>query len=94
MRQLNEQAATLRQQGVAILGVQTLVTSGEIFNEWRSENPVSFQVGRATENSPKTKWVMDAPSLPWLMLTDTQHRVASEGFTLEELDEELKKLPK
>jgi len=31
--------------------------------------------------------------LPWLILTDANHRVIAEGFSLDELDVQIKKLP-
>ena len=94
MRRLNEQAAALRQQGVTTLGLQAVVTSGEIFNEWKSESPVSFPLGRATEKSENINWVLSVPSLPWLILTDAKHRVVAEGFAPQDLDAEIKKLAK
>jgi len=94
MRQLNEQAGALRQQGVIVLGAQALVTSGEIFNQWRSSSPISFPLGRVLEKSEKTKWVLSAPELPWLILADSHHSVVAEGFAFDELDEQIKKLAK
>ena len=55
VRQLDEQAAALRQQGVTVLGVQAAVTTDEILNEWKSASPVSFPLGRVTEKSEKIK---------------------------------------
>ena len=94
VRQLDEQAAALRQQGVTVLGIQAVVTGGEIFNDWKSSSPVSFPLGRAAEKSEKTKWATSVPALPWLILTDAHHRVIAEGFALDELDAQLKNLPK
>jgi protocatechuate 3,4-dioxygenase beta subunit len=94
VHQLDQQAAALRQQGVTVLGVQAVVTGGEIFNEWKSASPVSFPLGRAAEKSEKTKWATSVPALPWLILTDAHHRIVAEGFTLDELDAQLKNLPK
>jgi protocatechuate 3,4-dioxygenase beta subunit len=93
VHQLNEQAAALRQQGVTVLGVQAAVTSDETFNEWKTASPVSFPVGRVTEKSEKSKWASAVPALPWLILTDANHRVIAEGFSLDELDVQIKKLP-
>jgi hypothetical protein len=93
VHQLDEQAAALRQQGVTVLGVQAAVTSDETFNEWKSASPVSFPVGRVTEKSEKSKWASAVPALPWLILTDADHRVIAEGFALDELDAQIKKLP-
>lgn len=92
VRQLGEQAAALRQQGVTVLGVQAAATSDETFNEWKSATPVSFPVGRVTKKSGKSKWASEVPALPWLILTDANHRVIAEGFALDELDAQIKKL--
>jgi protocatechuate 3,4-dioxygenase beta subunit len=94
VHQLDEQAAALRQQGVTVLGVQATVASDETFNEWKSASPVSFPVGRVTEKSDKTKWVASVSALPWLILTDADHRVIAEGFLLDELDAQIKKMAK
>jgi protocatechuate 3,4-dioxygenase beta subunit len=94
VHQLDEQAPALRQQGVTVLGIQAVVTGGEIFNEWKSSSPVSFPLGRATEKSEKTKWATTVPALPWLILTDANHHVIAEGFDFDELDAQIKKLPK
>jgi hypothetical protein len=94
VHQLEEQAVALRQQGVTVLGVQAAVTSDEIFNEWKSTSPVSFPLGRVTEKTEKTKWATAVPALPWLILTDASHRVVAEGFALDELGAQIKKLAK
>jgi hypothetical protein len=49
-------------------------------------------VGRLADKSDSLKWASEVESLPWLILTDKDHRVAAEGFTLEELDTKLKAL--
>ena len=94
VHQLAEQAAALRQQGVTVLGIQAAVTSDETFNEWKNGSPVSFPVGRVTEKSEKSKWASAVSALPWLILTDANHRVIAEGFTLDELDAQIKNLAK
>jgi hypothetical protein len=94
VHQLDEQAAALRQQGVTVLGVQAAVTSDETFNEWKNASPVSFPVGRVTEKSEKSRWASAVPALPWLILADANHRVITEGFSLDELDAQIKKLTK
>jgi protocatechuate 3,4-dioxygenase beta subunit len=94
VHQLDEQAVALRQQNVSVLGVQAAVTSEEIFDEWKKASPVSFPVGRVTEKSEKSKWALAVPALPWLILTDANHRVIAEGFALDELDAQLKALTK
>jgi hypothetical protein len=94
VQQLGEQAAALRQQGVTVLGVQAAVTTEETIAEWQSASPVSFPIGRVTENSAKSKWASSVPELPWLILADASHRIVAEGFPLDELDAQIKKLAK
>jgi protocatechuate 3,4-dioxygenase beta subunit len=94
MRQLNDKAGALSQQGITVLGAQALITGGEIFNEWRGSSPVTFPLGRVTAKTEKTKWVLDISTLPCLILTDGEHHVVAQGFEMEELDEEIKKLAK
>ena len=94
VHQLEEQATALRQQGVTVLGVQAAVASDETFNEWKNANPVSFPIGRVAEKSEKSKWATGVPALPWLILTDADHRVIAEGFAFDELDAQMKKLAK
>ncbi len=46
------------------------------------------------EKSEKSRWAFGVESLPWLILTDKQGRVAAEGFPLDELETKLRALPK
>jgi protocatechuate 3,4-dioxygenase beta subunit len=94
VRQLDEQAAALRQQGVTVLGVQAAVTTDDALNAWKTASPVSFPLGRVAEKSEKSNWASVVPALPWLILADANHRVIAEGFALEELDAQIKNLPK
>jgi hypothetical protein len=91
---LDERADALRQQNLCVIGVQSSVTSDEVFNGWKSASPVSFPVGRVTGNTGEFKWALDAPESPWLILTDASHQVIAEGFSLDELDAQLRKLVK
>ena len=91
---LDEQAAALGQKNICLLGVQSAITGDDIFNGWKSANPVSFPVGRVTEKSKESKWAADPPALPWLILADANHRVIAEGFSLDELDAQIQKVTK
>jgi protocatechuate 3,4-dioxygenase beta subunit len=94
LRQLNEQAAALRQRGVLLLGVQAAVIDDETFNAWKAASPVSFPVGRVTEKSEKSRWATNVNALPWMILADAGHKVVAEGFSLDDLDGQLKALAK
>jgi protocatechuate 3,4-dioxygenase beta subunit len=94
VRQLTEQHDALRQKGLTVLGLQAAVTTAESFKEWKDATPVPFPVGRLAAKADKTKWASDVTSFPWLILTDGQHRVAAEGFALDELEAKLKAVAK
>lgn len=89
---LEVQAPGLRQRHISVIAVQSVATSDAIFDAWKSASPVSFPVGRVTEKSGKTRWATSASTLPWLILTDATHRVIAEGFSLDDLESQLKKM--
>jgi protocatechuate 3,4-dioxygenase beta subunit len=92
INQLAGQMAALQGQEVTVLGVQAVVTTDDVFNEWKSAGSVAFPVGRVTDKSAKNKWATNVPALPWLILADAGHRVIAEGFALDEVDAQVKKL--
>ncbi len=93
VHQLDEQSAALKLQGVTTLGIQAAITTDAILNDWKIASPVTFPLGRVTEASAKSKWASSVPALPWLILADAHHQVIAEGFALDDLDAQLKKLP-
>jgi hypothetical protein len=93
-RLLAEQHDALKQKGLTVLALQAALTPADSLKEWKQANPVPFPVGRVAEKSDKTKWAAEAESLPWLILADSNGRVAAEGFALEELEAKLTALSK
>jgi len=91
---LEQQAAALDQKKVGVVGVQAAVTDAAVFNQWKTDSPVSFPVGRITEKADKSRWASSVTALPWLILADASHRVVAEGFSLDELDAQIQKLGK
>jgi protocatechuate 3,4-dioxygenase beta subunit len=93
-RLMSEQNDALKQKGIVVAAIQATVTTDESFNEWKNANPPPYPVGRLVKKSSEAKWVTGVESLPWLILTDKEHRVAAEGFALDELDAKLNALAK
>lgn len=89
-RLLAEQAGALREKGVEILLIQAVAATPESMQEWKQSNPVPFPVGNIGENARSARWVSDAGSFPYLILTDAERRVTAEGFAFDELDARLK----
>jgi hypothetical protein len=53
---------------------------------------LSFPVGSLGDDAEKTLFAWGVRGLPWLILTDREHAVRFEGFTVDALDEKLKAL--
>jgi len=94
LRQVTGQHEALRQKGLMVLGVQAAVIDSRSFQEWKGSNAFPFPVGHVAEESEQTAWVTGIASLPWLVLTDAQRRIAAEGFAIEEIDAKLKAVEK
>jgi hypothetical protein len=94
LRLLSDQQEALKQKGITLLAAQVAATPDDTFKAWKDANPLPFAVGRVTEKSDKIKWATEVESLPWLILIEAQHRVAAEGFSIEELDAQLPAISK
>ena len=89
---LAQQAAALWQRNITVLGVQSATITDDDFRAWKTANPVFFPVGRVTKKTDESRWATSVPKLPWLILTDGNQRVVSEGFSVDKLEALLKKL--
>jgi uncharacterized GH25 family protein len=85
-RELIEQQAVLRQNGVALLAAQTVPASDEAWAEWKEIDPGLSPLGRVTEKSDQNKWATGLENLPWLILVDKQGIVTDEGFPIQDLE--------
>jgi len=87
--QLAKQAEQLKQIGVTVVAVQASEVDENALNEWVKDYNIPFPVGMVQGDEEKTRFTWGVRSLPWLILTDKQHVVTAEGFTLTELNEKL-----
>jgi protocatechuate 3,4-dioxygenase beta subunit len=94
LRLLGDQAAALKQKGVAVVVIQVGPLTGDAFAAWKKEAALPFPVGRPETKPEQARAAWGAAALPWLILTDKTHRVAAEGFAPEELDARIEALPK
>jgi len=85
--QLAKQAEQLKQKGVTIVAVQASKVNESTLNEWMKKNNVPFAVGMVQDDDEKTRFAWGIRSLPWLILTDNEHIVRAEGFSINELNE-------
>ncbi len=90
VRQLSERAQELKARNVLIAAVHASKVDRTTLNEWVNRNNIPFPVGMVQGDVERTRFTWGVKSLPWLILTDTQNVVTSEGFGLSELDELIK----
>jgi len=84
--QLSKRAQELRAKDVVVIAVQASKIEQAKLDEWKKENNISFPVGVIRRDGAHTRRVWGVRSLPWLILTDTEHIVLAEGFNIDELD--------
>jgi hypothetical protein len=72
-----------------VAAVQASNVDEDTLNEWIKKNNIPFHVGMIQGDEEKTCFTWGVRSLPWLILTDKEHIVCAEGFSLAELDEKL-----
>lgn len=87
--QLTKQARELKEKGITIIAVQALKVYEYTLDEWIKDNKIPFPVGTIKDNENKTRITWGIKSLPWLILTNKQHIVTAEGFTIDELDSKI-----
>ena len=59
-------------------------------NPWAKRNNIQPPVGASMKGLPVLGYTWGVKSLPWLILTDKNHIVTDEGFSITELDEKIK----
>jgi uncharacterized GH25 family protein len=94
LRLLGEQAAAIKEKGVAVIVIHNGTMTEDDFKAWKQEAALAFPVGCFKGDAEKGRSAWGASALPWLILTDKAHRVTAEGFPLEELDAKLKDIAK
>jgi len=84
--QLAGQAKDLQEKGVQVVAVQVPNVDEEELDAWAARQKIPFPIGRIESDIEKAKCAWGVQSLPWLILTDTNHVVTAEGFRLDQLD--------
>ncbi len=88
--QLSKSAQELKIKDIEIIAVHASKIEKAKLNEWIRENNISFPVGMIEMEEEQTKFNWGVKALPWLILTDKNHIVKAEGFSINELDEKIK----
>jgi hypothetical protein len=92
LRVLAEQAAALKDKGVAVIVLQAGAMSDEAFAAWKRDAALPFPVACFKTKPEQARAAWGAAALPWLVLTDKAHRVTAEGFAPDEVAAQLQAL--
>ena len=92
MTQLAKQAESLKDKGVIVVAVQASKIDQNALDGWAKKYNVPFLIGMVQSDSETTRFALGVKSLPWLILTDTNHFVRAEGFTMNDLDMKLQRI--
>lgn len=84
--QLGQRAQQLQRQGISVMAVQASPIEQKTLAEWRQNNKLPFTIQRLDRDIEKTRHTWGVKSLPWLILTDKDHVVRAEGFSMGELE--------
>lgn len=88
--QLAKQAEQLKEKGLTVITVQVSKIDEKALNEWIKESNISLLVGTIQGDVEEIRFAWGVQSLPWLILTDREHIVQAEGFSIGDLDQKLK----
>jgi hypothetical protein len=90
LRLLSEQARELKAKDVMIVAIQVSKMDGNTLSRWVKKNNIPFLVGMVQGDEVNTRFAWGIKSLPWLILTDEQHIVQTEGFGISELEQKMR----
>jgi len=89
IKRLTGESKKLEQKDLAIICIQASKVNENKLKEWTKTNGISFQIIISETNEQQTQLSWAAKSLPWLILTDREHVVTTEGFGIDELDDKI-----
>ena len=84
--QLADRFEQLSKKGVTVVAIQASKVDNKVLGNWIRENDIHFPIGKINSDEEKIRSAWGVRSLPWLILTDSDHIVRKEGFGLSELD--------
>lgn len=92
VRELIAQSGWLKSKSIELTLIQSSNMSPGTLDEWQENLEIPFRMGTMTGDSDALRWSWAVKSLPWLILTDTEHIVRAEGFAPVELDAKINEI--
>ena len=88
--ELSKKVEELKAKQIEVLLIHTSKIESIYIDNWLKENNISFTIGMIEKEYEQTKFNWGIKALPWLILTDKEHVVTDEGFSINDLDEKIK----
>ncbi len=89
VKELAKQEEELKDKSLIVFLVHTSDVKADELQKWIEENNIPFTSGRITGEYQKVLLHWGVQAQPWLILTDNNHIVTGEGFSITELDEKI-----
>lgn len=86
---LAKQAERLEEKGLVVTAIQASKVDENKLDKWLKDHNTPFRIGMIEGKEEEIRFDWGVKSLPWLILTDTEHNVTAEGFGLDELDDKI-----
>lgn len=86
LRRLVAQSELLATRGVSVLTVHAAPAEQEALKASLAELGASFPAGQIAGKPDKVLFAWGARGLPWLILTDKEHKVTADGFSVGKLE--------
>jgi hypothetical protein len=90
IRELTAQYEMLRANSVEVLLIQSSITSPENLSKLHETFGNTFKIATITGDLEDIRWSWGVEALPWLILTDRNRIVTSEGFSVSEVGDKIK----
>lgn len=81
--------AILSENHIQVILLHVAPADKTILDKWLRDNGIAYPCGIVDEKTEEFQSRMGVQSMPWMILTDPQHTVTAEGFSVEELAQKL-----
>jgi hypothetical protein len=90
VEELVSKSDSLTKENIGVIIVQASNMETDVLKAWRDKMNISFNLGTISGDADQIRLHWGVKSLPWLIMTDKNHVVTAEGFSINELDEKIK----
>jgi hypothetical protein len=87
--QLAKQAEQLKGKGVTVVAVQASKIDQDALKQWKNKYNIPFPVGMSKGDAEKARFAWGVRSLPWLILTNSEHIIRTAGFRVNDLNQKI-----